>query len=109
MFSSGDADGGGGDGERGEGGGGAWFSGLLCAVLVFAGAGAGDNPTACTLEVLGFPASVDVLLFVIVLFGFRESIDPVIEACVSQSQAIKKRQHVRPENRNSPQYITLTF
>jgi hypothetical protein len=74
-----------------------------------AGAGAGDNPTACALEVLVFPAAVDVLLFVIVLFGFRGSIDPVIEVCVSQSQAIKKRQHVNPENRNSPQYITLTF
>jgi hypothetical protein len=78
-------------------------------VLVFAGAGAGDNPTACALEVLVFPASVDVLLSVILLFGLRGSIDPVIEVCVSQSQAIKKRQHVRPENRNSPQYITLTF
>lgn len=77
-------------------------------MLLFAGGG-GDNPTGCALGVLVFPASVDVLLFVIVLFGFRGSTCAVVEVCVSQSQAIKKRQHVRPENRNSPQYITLTF
>lgn len=58
-------------------------------MLLFAGGG--DNPTGCALGVLVFPASVDVLLFVIVLFGFRGSTCAVVEVCVSQSQAIKKR------------------
>lgn len=66
-------------------------------------AGGGDNPTGCALELSVFPASVDVLLFLIALFGCRGSIDPVIEGCVSQSQAIKKQQHVRPQYRKSPQ------
>lgn len=66
-------------------------------MLLFAGGG-GDNSTPCTLEELVFPASVDVLLFVIVLlFGFTGATAPVIEGCVSQSKAIKMQQHVRPE------------
>lgn len=71
-------------------------------MLLFAGGG-GDNPTGCALGLLVFPASVDVLLFLIVLFGCRGSTDTVIEGCVSQSQAIKKQQHVRLEYRKSPQ------
>lgn len=65
-------------------------------MLLFAGGG-GDNPTPCTLEELVCPASVDVLLFVIVLFGFTGPTAPVIEGCVSQSKAIKMQQHVRPK------------